>query len=182
MNKKITGTGDDGFTDILGKGRVSKFDQRIETLGTIDEATSALGLARAQCNEQTSQILIERIQHTLYRIMAEIASTLENVDKFRSINQDEVDWLDEVIQKYIENREPLRHFIIPGDTPYSAALDLARVHVRRAERRFVEFMDRGGSNNLVILRYLNRLSSLIFEMELAAIFSSGKNKPTLAKK
>lgn len=182
MSKKINRTGDDGFTDILGKGRVPKFDHRIETLGTIDEATSALGLARAQCDDQTSRTLIERIQHALYRIMAELASTPENFEKFRSIDQDEVDWLDKSILSFAEKREPLRDFIIPGDTPYSAALDLARVNVRRAERRFVEFVDRGGSNNLVILRYLNRLSLLIFEMELAAIYSSGKNTPTLAKK
>ena len=182
MANRTLRTGDDGFTDVLGEGRVSKSDLRIETLGSIDEATSSLGVARACCKNIETAELIERIQHSLYRIMSEIAATPQNTKKFRSVDAQEVQWLEDTIEYYSEKREPIHEFIIPGDTTFAAALDLARVFVRRAERRFVELLSSGSSANMEIMQYLNRLSTLCFELELDAIHSSEKIKPTLAKK
>ena len=182
MANRTSRTGDDGFTDVLGEGRVSKSDLRIETLGSIDEATSALGMARAGWIYIETDYLIELIQRSLYRIMSEIAATPQNANKFRSVNTQEVRWLEDTIEYYSKKREPIHEFIIPGDTAFSAALDLARVFVRRTERRFVKLLSAGGSANLEIVQFLNRLSTLIFELELDAIHSSEKIKPTLAKK
>jgi cob(I)alamin adenosyltransferase len=74
-----------------------------------------------------------------------------------------------------------RQFIVPGDTPQGAMLDLARTVVRRAERRMVDLIHHGGVDNLELLRYLNRLSSLLFVLELHEIQVAGKPRPTLAK-
>lgn len=182
MRREKIRSGDDGFTDILGEGRVPKYDIRIETLGAIDEATSALGLARANCDDTQIKELLEKIQRILYRIMAEVAASPANAPTFRSVDTIDVQWLDGLIKTFSESRESLRDFILPGDTKTSSMLDLARVFVRRAERRYVELASSGGSDNHEILKFLNHLSVLLFELELNVIHTSPKQDPTLAKK
>ncbi len=182
MTKKVMRSGDDGFTDLQGEGRILKSDLRIETLGSIDEASAALGMARANCRDFCVCELLEKIQRVLYQIMAEVAATSQNAEKFRTVDEVVVRWLEDEIDRLHKNREPLHGFIIPGDTPYSAALDLARTIVRRAERRCVELAVSGELTNLEVIKFINRLSTLIFELELDEIRSSGKMGPTPAKK
>ncbi len=176
-----TKTGDDGYTGLLGEGRVPKFDPRLEAVGTIDEATAALGLARAICHDSRSAPLLLQVQRDLYGLMAEVAATPENASRFRSIDAEKVTWLERQTDFLSSQVEMPKEFIIPGDSPASASLALARTVVRRAERRVAQIVHAGELDNLDLLRYLNRLSSLCFALELVENQAAGKSKPTLAK-
>lgn len=161
-----TQTGDEGETGLLGAGRVPKFDLRIEALGALDEATAALGLARAAANTPEIAPLIVAVQRDLYKLMAEVGATPENAAKFRSIDDSRVRWLESQTDAISARVDVPREFILPGEIPSSAAMALARTIVRRAERRVVELFHSAGLENLALLAYLNRLSSLCFALEL----------------
>jgi cob(I)alamin adenosyltransferase len=176
-----SGSGDDGYTGLLGKGRVAKHDLIPETLGTLDEATASLGLARAFCQSEETSKLIVKVQRHLYSLMAEVAAEPRIADQFRVVDAAQVTWLEERIAE-IEQKSPLpQGFILPGDTRAGAALDVARTVVRRAERRMAELFHSGWLQNPELLRYMNRLSSLVFALELYENQISGQAKPTLAK-
>ena len=176
-----TKTGDDGYSGLLGEGRVPKFDPRLEAVGTLDEATAALGLARAACLAPQSAPRLLQAQRDLYGLMAEVAATPENAARFRSIDAGRVAWLEEQTDLISSQVEMPKDFILPGDSPAGAALALARTVVRRAERRVALLLHTGELENTELLRYLNRLSSLCFALELVENQAAGKAKPTLAK-
>jgi cob(I)alamin adenosyltransferase len=157
----FTRTGDAGQTDLLGD-RVAKDDPRIELIGTIDEVTSQLGFGRALSSSERSQEWLIEVQRDLYKIMAELAFTDELRPAGYSIAADRVDRLEELTDLLSSEIELPRQFILPGATPNGAALDVARAVVRRAERHAVTLLNGGGISNPEILRYLNRLSSLLF--------------------
>ena len=175
-----TTKGDDGTTGLLGEGRVTKYHARIEAVGTLDESTTALGLARAQYLDPRSGGIILEAQRDLYKIMAEVAATPENAEKFRMIDASRVTWLEEQTDAISEIVEMPKEFILPGDSLAGAALSLARAIVRRAERRVVELRDEQEVSNLDLQRYLNRLSSLCFVLELLENIAAG-HQTTLAK-
>ena len=181
MSPIYTRAGDEGNTGLLGEGRVPKFDLRIEALGALDEATAALGLARASTKVAQSAALILEAQRDLYRLMAEVGATPENAATFRSINAARVQWLEAQTDQLGEKVPMPKEFIIPGENPSSAAMALARTVVRRAERRVVELFQQGGLENLHLLAYLNRLSSLCFMLELLENQQAGQATP-LAKR
>ena len=181
MSPFYTRTGDEGNTGLLGEGRVPKFDLRIEALGALDEATAALGLARSAARADQSASLILEAQRDLYRLMAEVGATPENAAAFRSIDAERVRWLETQTDALTETVPMPREFVIPGETPSSAAMSLARTVVRRAERRVVELFHQGGLENPHLLAYLNRLSSLCFVLELLENQHAGQSTP-LAKK
>lgn len=175
-----TTRGDDGTTDLLGKGRVPKTHARLEALGALDEASAALGLARANClATQTAPILL-KAQQDLYKLMAEVAATPENAEKFQILNDSHVSWLETQTDSLGKLVEVPHDFILPGDTAGGAALSLARAVVRRAERRVVALSDKGEIGNPNLQRYLNRLSSLCFVLELLENQNAGR-KTSLAK-
>jgi cob(I)alamin adenosyltransferase len=176
-----TKTGDDGYTGLLGEGRVPKEDPRLEAVGTLDEASAALGLARASCLDPRSAPLLLQAQRDLYGLMTEVAATPENASRFRSIDAEKVTWLEQQTDLLSSQVEMPKEFILPGDSPASAALALARTIVRRAERRVAQLLHAGELENLHLLRYLNRLSSLCFAFELVENQAAGNTKPTLAK-
>jgi cob(I)alamin adenosyltransferase len=175
-----TATGDDGTTGLLGEGRVPKYHARMEAIGALDEASAALGLARAQCvTPQTAPILLEA-QRDLYKLMAEVAATPENAQRFHFINEERVNWLEKQTDELSAVIEMPREFILPGDTLGGAALSMARAIVRRAERCVVNLFDDEVVVNPDLQRYLNRLSSLCFVLELLENQFAGK-KTSLAK-
>jgi cob(I)alamin adenosyltransferase len=177
----FTRGGDDGFTGLLGEGRVAKEDLRIEALGAVDEAGAALGLARAHARtEQAAQALLQA-QRDLYGLMAEVAATPENAARFRSITAERVAWLEAQTDAVSAVVEIPREFIVPGDTVVGAYFDLARTVVRRAERRVADLLHRGDLANPQLLQYLNRLSSLCFVLELLENAAAGNAKISLAK-
>ena len=163
MAKVTTGTGDTGYTGLLGSERVAKYDPRPDTFGTVDEATSALGLARAMAQDPKVKEIIYRIQNELYILMAELATTPENYEKmgFRMMAE-HVQWLEQVEESLKQEVEIPNKFVIPGDTLDGAALDLARTIIRRAERMTVKLLHDGVIQNSEVIRYLNRLSDLVF--------------------
>ena len=156
-----TRTGDEGYTDLLG-GRVPKYDARPETYGTIDEATSNIGMARAVArSERTKSILVE-VQRDLYTMMAELAFTSGLRQEKFHITPEHVARIESETD-LLEADVPLPpHFVLPGDSIAGAALDVARSVVRRAERHTVKLAHDGEVENHQILAYLNRLSSLLF--------------------
>ncbi len=175
-----TRTGDDGKTGVLGPGRLHKSHPRIEALGALDEASAALGLARASCLAQETPPLLRQAQKDLYRLMAEVAATPENAKKIQGLDASRVDWLEEQTDAISQRVALPREFILPGDTPSGAALSLARTIVRRAERRVSELFDLNELSNPQLLRYLNRLSSLCFVLEILENQTAGRST-SLAK-
>ncbi len=163
MAKVTTGTGDTGYTGLLGEQRVPKYDPRPETFGTVDEATSALGLARAMTSHSRAKELIYTIQQELYLLMGELATPPENYEKMGlRITPEHVRRLEQTEEELKQEVEIPNKFIIPGDTPDGAALDLARAIIRRAERMAVKLLHEGVIENGEVVRYLNRLSDLVF--------------------
>lgn len=181
MSPFYTKTGDDGYTGVLGEGRLPKHDPRIEAIGNLDEASAALGLARASCQLEYSTAVLLQAQRDLYGIMAEVAATPENAPRFRSIGAQRIAWLEEQVDGLSSQVELPEDFIVPGDSPAGAALALGRTVVRRAERSLALLINTGVLENTFLLQYLNRLSSLCFVLELSENQAFGAAKPTLAK-
>lgn len=175
MSRFYTRLGDDGTTGLLGEGRVPKAHPRIEALGALDEASAALGLARATCLAPGLAPLLMEVQRDLYRLMAEVAATPENAERFRAIGAERVAWLEGQIDALSAQVDLPQEFILPGETPGSGALSLARAVVRRAERRVAELQAAGELSNPQLLAYLNRLSSLCFVLELVENRHHGRN-------
>ncbi len=158
-----TRTGDDGYTSLLGRERVPKWHPRPDAYGTLDEATSALGLARALTSQQAVKDDILGLQRELYFLMAELATGPEEYERspFKT-TPEHVLALEQRIDALKERVKIGREFIIPGETAAGAALDLARTIVRRGERLVARLLHDGEISNRDVLRYLNRLSDLLF--------------------
>jgi cob(I)alamin adenosyltransferase len=163
LARVTTRAGDEGYTDLLGSGRVPKYHRRVESFGTLDEASSALGLARAHA---TNPILKERIyalQRDLYLMMAELATPPENYAKVNfKIGAREVGRIDGLAEELKGQVVIGKEFVVPGDTVAGACLDLARTIVRRGERQVARLFHEGDVGNAAVLQYLNRLSDLLF--------------------
>lgn len=156
-----TRKGDEGYTDLLG-GRVPKYDPRPETYGTLDEATSFIGLARAMAaSERTKAILIE-VQRDLYTMMAELAFAPSLQQQRYHITGEHVRRIERETDELSAEVQLPPHFVLPGDTVPGGALDVARTVIRRAERLAVKLAHDGQIENPQVLAYLNRLSSLLF--------------------
>jgi len=166
---------------MLGNHRIPKSYDRIETLGDLDEASAALGLARALCQAPQTGILLVEVQRDLYLIMTEIATSSEQTELFKTLDQSRIAWLDSEIESVSSSIAIPSDFIVPGDSLPGAAMDIARTVVRRAERRVADLLARNEIRNRTPLEYLNRLSSLCFALELAENRFSG-HETTLAKK
>lgn len=181
MPSFYTRTGDDGYTGLLGEGRVPKYHPVTEAIGAIDEAAATLGMARAACCGERSPALILIVQRDLYHLMAEIAATPENAARFRHIDESRLSWLEEQTDDLSGLVELPKDFILPGDSSAGAALALARTVVRRAERCVARLYHEQLIENSHLLRYLNRLSSLCFVLELYENQAAGVSSPTLAR-
>ena len=157
----FTAKGDRGDTDLLG-ARVGKDDPRIHLIGELDETTSSIGFARAVAQTEAGKNWLIEVQRDLYRIMAELAFTDELRPATYTLGSDRVEWLGERTDELSGRIALPREFVLPGGTIAGAAMDVARAVSRRAERAAV-----GVAANGEILRYLNRLSSLLFMLARA---------------
>lgn len=154
----MSGSGDDGTTGLLGGGRASKDDPRIEAYGTVDEASSALGLARGLTTDARVRQICEELQRGLYKLGAELATNPKQAGKFGTMDSADLARLEE-LGRELEAAVPMpKGFVLPGSTPAAGALDLARAITRRAERRCVGL----GAEHSGARRWLNRLSLLLF--------------------
>lgn len=162
-----TATGDRGDTGRLGgKRRLSKGDVLLDVIGAVDEATSAIGMARALAEDPAIKAALFTVQEHIVRLMAHLSAVPDARARYPGLSEDEVAWLELLIAQLEEDLPPLTAFVYPGDSVSGAALHVARTAVRRAERRIVAFVEVepgiGGAN----LAYVNRLSSLLFVMAL----------------
>lgn len=161
-----TKKGDDGTTGLLYGGRVSKDDPRTSAYGTSDEAVAALGVARAQVGDALLADLVLRLQRELFVVGAELATGKDAWAKLvpgtTKVTSEMVAELESVIDDYLSRTEMPQEFVIPGETPASAAIDLARAIVRRCERESVSLAREGLLADGEVVRYLNRLADLLF--------------------
>ena len=170
-----TRKGDSGTTGLLfGGDRVSKADPRTDAYGTLDEAVSALGLARASIGSATDRTevrlaeLLVRLERELFVAGAELATHTHRRERLTdgvsrvtaamvAALEDEIDELEMLV-------EQPKEFVLPGETMTGAFIDLARTVVRRAERRTVAIAESGGLPDSQVVPYLNRLADLLFVM------------------
>jgi cob(I)alamin adenosyltransferase len=160
-----TRTGDDGTTGLLYGGRIGKDSLRVEAYGATDEAVAALGLGRAQTSGALAETLL-RLQRELFVVGAELATAPDNARKLdpskgTKVTDAMVVALETLIDDATASSEQPREFVIPGNTVCSAAIDLARAIVRRAERRVTSLVAAGEVDG-VVARYLNRLADALF--------------------
>ena len=163
FNKK----GDLGETSLLYGVRVPKNHPRCEAYGTIDEAASALGLARCSCKRVTGELLLQ-LQRGLFKVGSELATPKEHyvqaVAREGVINSEMVDELETMIDDFEVRAEMPQAFVVPGASPGAAALDMARAILRRAERRVVDLTQAGEVKNEEVGRYVNRMADLLFTL------------------
>jgi cob(I)alamin adenosyltransferase len=167
--KIYTRKGDDGTTGLLYGGRTPKDSDLIELNGAVDEAQAALGWARSLCaGDDPMNLSISGLEHDLWILMAEVATQPENREKLETgrtrVSQEMIDALEHQIDDANQTTKMPTEFVVPGENQLSAALDVARTVVRRAERIAVTW-DAEGS---LVVAYLNRLSDLVWTLARVA--------------
>jgi cob(I)alamin adenosyltransferase len=172
LNKIYTRTGDDGTTGLVRGPRRRKDDLRIEAFGTVDEANSFIGLARVRSDGMPKiDNVLARIQNDLFDLGSDLATPGEDPDAATPslrITPTQTDWLERQIDHYNESLEPLTSFVLPGGSHLAATLHLARTVTRRAERLVVSLMAEEAGVSADTLKYLNRLSDLLFVLARVA--------------
>ena len=176
LNKIYTRTGDDGTTALGSGRRVAKYDLRVEAYGTIDETNAVIGLARLHTREADPELdaMLARIQNDLFDLGADLCFPDETKDGSArlQVSDTQVVRLEHEIDGMNCFLEPLRSFVLPGGTPASSFLHLARTVSRRAERLIVALASRPEEPvSEPAIRYVNRLSDFLF---VAARFANGK--------
>ncbi|GAB4566035.1 MAG: cob(I)yrinic acid a,c-diamide adenosyltransferase [Anaerolineae bacterium] len=179
--KLYTGTGDEGYTGILGKEKVPKYDLRPEAYGTVDELTSVLGLARRAVVTDVGRRIVRQIQNDLYALMGDLATSPEASGRPPWLKPERIEWLERETDALAEGIELPSAFILPGDSDAGATLDVARAVARRAERLVARLYHERALRNSDPLRYLNRLSSLLFILARFEDRAAGVESFTLAQ-
>ena len=174
-NMKIyTKTGDSGETGLFGGTRVSKASLRVSAYGEVDELNSTIGWARVAAEDPEVLSLLHRIQTELFELGSELASTAERKKKggVPSVDETQVVALERAIDRWEAELSPLRSFVLPGGAELAARFHVARCVCRRAERALVLL---GTQEELrgELLRYLNRLSDLLFVLARYANQTAG---------
>ncbi|ESR24171.1 cob(I)yrinic acid a,c-diamide adenosyltransferase [Lutibaculum baratangense] len=179
LNKIYTRTGDDGSTGLATGPRRAKFDLRVASYGTVDEANATIGMARLHISAEPAlaelDAMLMRVQNDLFDLGADLCTPetgeASGFEPLRVV-ESQVARLEAEIDRLNAELQPLMSFVLPGGTPASAHLHLARTVVRRAEREMVELSRREGEIvSEMALRYVNRLSDLLF---VAARYANGK--------
>jgi cob(I)alamin adenosyltransferase len=176
VTRIYTRTGDGGDTSLFGGGRVSKDDPRVRAYGTVDELNAVIGVARASEMPQEIDGVLERIQHQLFDLGAELATpdaASAAAGHAPRATPERVAALEREIDRFEDLLPPLREFVLPGGTAAAAGLHHARTVARRAEREIVRLAGRGPVNP-ELLKYVNRLSDLLFVLARAANHASGR--------
>ena len=169
--KIYTKKGDEGETGLFDGTRVPKHHERVDAYGEVDELNAFLGLARSHLDEKGGDLdsELERLQRDLFALGALLADprrdgeepSSRGPDDRLALREERIEELEAVIDRWEESLEPLRNFILPAGVPAAAALHVARTVARRAERALTPLV-RAGAGHPVALRYLNRVSDLLF--------------------
>jgi cob(I)alamin adenosyltransferase len=170
-----TGRGDDGTTGLLYGGRIRKDDPRTEAYGCVDEAVAALGLARAALasggHADLGDVILSR-QRELFVVGAQLAANPDAVDRLQDgvsrVSEDMLAGIETELARWEAAVVMPREFVVPGETHASAALELARTVLRRAERRVLALQAAGAFESEWLLPYLNRLADLVWVLARAA--------------
>jgi cob(I)alamin adenosyltransferase len=176
VTKIYTRTGDGGETSLFGGGRVPKDDLRVCAYGTIDELNAVIGVARAAGPPREIDGVLERLQHQLFDLGAELATPAhasQAAGHVTRVTPDRVAALEQDIDRFEARLPPLHQFVLPGGTPQAASLHHARTVARRAEREIVRLAGREPIN-AELLKYVNRLSDLLFVLARAANHAAGR--------
>ncbi|MFB6138813.1 MAG: cob(I)yrinic acid a,c-diamide adenosyltransferase [Halosimplex sp.] len=160
--KIYTGRGDEGETDLRDMSRVSKASPRIEAYGTVDEVNALVGSVRPTGHDDVDDLLRE-VQNHLHVVQADLANPAPDEDDPR-VREEHVDRLEDAIDEFDAELDPLEHFVLPGGSESGAKLHQARAVCRRAERRAVAFAEAEDGVDEAALVYLNRLSDLLFTL------------------
>ena len=164
LNRIYTRTGDDGTTSLGTGTRRKKYDLRVATYGTIDEVNAVIGLARLHTGNGALDAPLGRIQNDLFDVEADLCLAEKGPGGARlTVTDAQVVWLEGEIDRLNAELAPLKSFILPGGSPASAYLHLARTVCRRAERLMVELKDKDSEGvSEPSLKYVNRLSDYLF--------------------
>jgi len=165
LTRIYTKTGDDGTTSLGDMSRTSKNDPRLEAFATVDEANSYIGVALLHVDNYNITKLLLKIQNNMFDVGADLCTPVVDEPKVKPlrVTEEMVDMLEAEIDTYNEALESLRSFVLPGGSPASAHLHVARTIVRRAERATWHAIHSFGEGvNVLTARYLNRLSDLLF--------------------
>jgi len=170
-----TGRGDDGTTGLLYGGRIAKDDPRTEAYGSVDEAVAALGLARTESaaaglSELAASVL--RWQRELFVVGAELATNERARDRLQDgltrVSEAMLDGLETELARWEAGVQMPREFVVPGESRASAALEVARTVLRRAERRVISLQRSGQWQGEWVVPYLNRLADLVWVLARSA--------------
>lgn len=166
MAKIYTKTGDKGTTALFGGSRINKDSLKVEAYGTIDEVVSLIGMAYAEFTTEEQREELHLIQKRLFVLGAELASDEQGLNYLKDlISLEDINYLEGLIDKYMEMAGPLTEFVIPGANKVSSVLHVARTVVRRAERRIATLASEEKVREEV-KKYTNRLSDTLFAMAL----------------
>lgn len=170
MVKIYTKKGDDGTTSLWYGGRVPKHHGRTDAYGTLDEACSLLGVARALCGPEHEELAADvlRLQDYIFIAGSELATAPEAAERLEDgvsrTTEAMVAELEQLIDRYMDRVELPPKFVIPGGNQLSAQLDVARTVVRRAERRVSELNEAGEIAGETVIHFLNRASDAVYAM------------------
>ncbi len=172
LNRIYTRTGDDGTTGLVDGSRCPKHSARINAMGLVDEANSAIGLAICALDDEGQRALLTRVQNDLFDLGADLATPAENDDFTPSemvlrIVPSQPAWIEAQIDALNERLEPLTSFVLPGGSEAAARIHVARATTRAAERAMVELAAEVPVNPAA-LAYINRLSDLLFVLARVA--------------
>lgn len=172
--------GDKGLTDLIDARDIPKYDLRIEVLGTLDEASSALGLARAMGARPETHELILDIQRDLCWMMSELARVTDDARPEMHILPERLTFLEEHYHELTADYPLAAGFAVPGDSLVGAQLHMARCIIRRADRHLSQLDHETPLPNSNIIPYINRLSTLVYAMARAEEANLGIADQTLA--
>lgn len=172
LNRIYTRTGDDGTTGLVDGSRCPKYSARINAMGLVDEANSAIGLAICALADEPQRALLTRMQNDLFDLGADLATPAQNDDFTPSemvlrIVLTQAEWIERQIDALNERLEPLTSFVLPGGSEAAARVHVARATTRAAERAIVALAAEVPVNPAA-LAYINRLSDLLFVLARVA--------------
>ena len=180
LNRIYTRTGDDGTTGLVRGPRRPKYDARVDAYGTVEEANASIGMARLHTTSMPKiDMLLARIQNDLFDVGSDLATPGADDPAAEyptlRVRPVQTQFLEKQIDHYNADIAPLRSFILPGGSPLAAALHVARTVKRRAERLTVQLASAEAHTSPEALRYLNRLSDLLFVLARVANDNGAKD-------
>lgn len=169
LTKIYTKTGDVGHTSLGNLDRVEKNSLRIKAIGKVDTANSYIGLAATHCTTPGIMVALQHVQNDLFDLGADLSvPTDKRLDKSLRIVDGQITALEKLIDTYNSKLTNLTSFVLPGGTPLSAHLHVARCEVREAEIAVWNILRDEGDTNPLVAKYLNRLSDLLFVLARTA--------------